>query len=132
MKNFLSNVGKKLRGEDTDEFSSEGEYVELSPNSEPETPKITVRPMILETFDDVKTILDILREGYTVVIVNIRPLKDKDVVELKRAINKLKKTVEAINGDIAGFGDDYLIITPSFATIHRGKHVAEPVGDETA
>ena len=47
--------------------------------------------------------------------------KDKDLVELKRAINKLKKTCEAIEGDIAGFGDDYIVVTPSFAEIYRTK-----------
>ncbi|HIH43270.1 TPA: cell division protein SepF, partial [Candidatus Woesearchaeota archaeon] len=43
------------------------------------------------------------------------------LVELKRAINKLKKTCEAIDGDIAGFGDDYLIVVPTFAEIYRSK-----------
>jgi len=48
-------------------------------------------------------------------------LKDKDLIELKRAINKLKKTCDAIEGDIAGFGDDWISAVPSFARIHRGK-----------
>jgi len=55
-------------------------------------------------------------------------LKDKDLVELKRAINKLKKTCDAINGDIAGFGEDYIVITPSFGKIYRSKQT-EDVGE---
>ena len=51
--------------------------------------------------------------------INIKPLKDQDLVELKRAINKLKKTADAVEGDIAGFGEDWLCICPSFAKIHR-------------
>ena len=39
---------------------------------------------------------------------------------MKRAINKLKKTTDAIEGDIAGFGDDYVVVTPSFAQVYRG------------
>ena len=54
-------------------------------------------------------------------LINIKPLKNKDLVELKRAINKLKKTCDAVGGDIAGFGDDYLVVTPSFASIYRTK-----------
>jgi len=50
-------------------------------------------------------------------------LKDKDLVELKRAINKLKKTTDAIEGEIAGFGEDFLVITPSFASIYRSKQM---------
>ena len=58
-------------------------------------------------------------------MVNIRPLKDRDLVELKRAINKLKKTCEAIEGDLAGFGDDWLVVTPSFASVFRNKQTED-------
>ena len=87
--------------------------------------KIVVRPFAIKDFDDIKPILDSLREGYTIALVNIRPLKEKDLVELKRAINKLKKTTDAIEGDIAGFGEDYIVITPSFATVHRTQETGE-------
>ena len=80
---------------------------------------------MLETFEDIKGILDSLREGYTIALVNIRPLKDKDLVELKRAVNKLKKTTDAIEGDIAGFGDDWVVVTPSFASIYRNKETTD-------
>ncbi|MBR9700299.1 cell division protein SepF, partial [Candidatus Woesearchaeota archaeon] len=52
-------------------------------------------------------------------------LKDRDLVELKRAINKLKKTCDATEGDIAGFGEDFIVITPSFAKIHRDPNAEE-------
>jgi SepF-like predicted cell division protein (DUF552 family) len=66
-----------------------------------------------------------LREGYTIALVNIRPLRDRDLVELKRAINKLKKTCDAVDGDIAGFGDDWIAVVPAFASIHRDQIVEE-------
>ena len=98
------------------------EYVEIDTEAEREkTSKIIVRPFVMEDFSDIKEILDSLREGYTIALINIKPLKDKDLVELKRAINKLKKTCDAIEGDIAGFGDDYVVVTPSFAEIYRTK-----------
>ena len=109
----------------TDDFDSEGshsEYVEIDPESNKDKhSKILVRPFVIEEFGDVKPVLDCLREGYTVALVNIRPIKDKDLVELKRSVNKLKKTCEAVEGDIAGFGDDWIAITPSFAKIYREK-----------
>ena len=46
-------------------------------------------------------------------------MKAKDVIELKRAISKIKKTAEAIGGNIAGFGDNIIIVTPEFAEISR-------------
>ena len=102
------------------------EYVELesTPRAEGHT-KIMVRPFMIEEFEDIKQILDALREGYTIALVNIKPLKDKDLVELKRVINKLKKTCDAIDGDIAGFGEGWIVATPNFASIYRSTQTAE-------
>ncbi len=120
----LKNRIERSRFKESDENPEE--YVELNTDMESEpSSKIIVRPFSLEDFSDVKPILDSLREGYTIALVNIKPLKEKDLVELKRAINKLKKTCDAIEGDIAGFGDDFLIVAPSFATIYRAN--TEPV-----
>lgn len=112
---------------DVPEEEDEG-YVELSTDSgEGKESKIAIRPFVLEDFDGVKPILDSLREGYTIALVNIKPLKDADLVELKRAINKLKKTCDAVEGDIAGFGDDWLCVTPSFAFIQRETKKPMPI-----
>ena len=104
----------------SDEFTDD--YVEISarPVDRSGKAKVVVRPFIVEDFADIKPALDALREGYTVALVNIKPLKDKDLVELKRAVSKLKKTCEAIEGDIAGFGEDWIVVTPNFAQIYRG------------
>lgn len=106
-----------------DEMEQQSEYVELDNEMEMGKSKVIVRPFQLEQFDDVKPILDSLREGYTIALVNIRPLKEKDLVELKRAVNKLKKTTEAIEGEVAGFGEDFIVATPSFASIYRNKQM---------
>lgn len=121
MKGLFSEMRKKLLGDDSTPMGDvEDEYVELDPSGhDSNKSKVTVRPYAITDFADVKSILDALRDGNTIVLVNIKPLKDKDLVELKRAINKLKKTCDAIQGDIAGFGDDYLVITPAFAQIYR-------------
>ena len=122
MKGFFAKIMKGVTPSASD--SDEG-YVELDTESEEFKSKIIVRPFVLKDFDDVKEILDSLREGYTIALVNIKPLKDKDLVELKRAINKLKKTTDAIEGEIAGFGEDYIVVTPSFAQIYRAKEHQE-------
>lgn len=105
---------------ESDEFTDD--YVEISsqPTDKSGRAKVVVRPFTIEDFADVKPALDALREGYTVCLLNIKPLKEKDLVELKRAVGKLKKTCEAIEGDIAGFGEDWIVAAPSFARIHRG------------
>ena len=60
-----------------------------------------------------------MREGYTIAVIDIKPLKTKDVIELKRAVSKIKKTVDALEGSVAGFGEHTIIATPKFAEIHR-------------
>ena len=95
--------------------------MEINPNESPDGAKrkVMVRPFVIKEFQDIKATLESLREGRTICLVNIKPLKDQDIVELKRAVNKIKKTCDAIEGDIAGFGEDWLVATPSFAQVHR-------------
>ncbi len=108
------------------------DYVEVGASSvvgtsEGGDSKVVVRPFVMEEFEDIKAVLDSLRQGKTIALINIRPLKEKDIVELKRAINKLRKTCDAIDGDIAGFGEDYVVAAPYFARIYRGKRSVSTV-----
>lgn len=106
---------KKMFGKDDSE-----EYVEIDLNTiESKDSKIIVKPFVLRQFDDINDILNSLREGYTIAVIDIKTLRTKDVIELKRAIQKIKKTVEALEGSIAGFGENMIIATPKFAEIHR-------------
>ena len=81
---------KKLFGGDNSD-----EYIEIDLNSvEPKESKVIVKPFVLRQFEDLNDILNSIREGYTIAIIDIKSLKTKDVVELKRAIAKIKKTVD--------------------------------------
>src|SRR3990167_3180894 len=130
MSGFLSKLREKMgsSSEILHEAEEEG-YVELGADVSESGSRITVRPFVVDEFESIKPILDALREGHTIALVNIKPLKDKDLVELKRAINKIKKTCDAIEGDIAGFGDNWIAAVPSFAHIHRHKPREEPRKD---
>tara|TARA_Y100000310_G_C20439892_1_gene695565 strand:+ start:399 stop:848 length:450 start_codon:yes stop_codon:yes gene_type:complete len=125
MAGFFSKMKEKLSSTEYEapvasQPSEDEGYVEIGAESEakPQS-KVQVRPYVIEDFEHIKPILESLREGHTIALINIKPLRDKDLVELKRAINKLKKTTDAIEGDIAGFGDDWIAITPAFASIYR-------------
>jgi SepF-like predicted cell division protein (DUF552 family) len=101
-------IGKGSSGED---------YVEIDLSQEDKRSKVLVRPFILKKFEDTNEILNALREGYTIAIMDIQHLRKKDVIELKRSISKIKKTIEALGGSITGFGENLVIATPSFAEI---------------
>ncbi len=111
-----------------EDFGNTGDYVEVETGKGApvaKKSKIMVKPFVIEDFADVKDTLDALRDGYTIALVNIKPLREKDIIELKRAINKIKKTCDAIEGDIAGFGEDWIVVTPSFAEIYRNTQTEE-------
>ncbi|MBI4148085.1 cell division protein SepF [Candidatus Woesearchaeota archaeon] len=128
---FFSSLKEKITGPQYEDIESEGSYLELDSDlTDTSKSKVVVRPFILQDFEDIKPILDSLREGYTIALVNIKPLKEKDLVELKRAVSKLKKTTDAIEGEIAGFGEDYIVATPAFASIHRSRQTQELRAEE--
>ncbi|MFQ6020942.1 MAG: cell division protein SepF [Candidatus Aenigmatarchaeota archaeon] len=98
---------------------TEDEFIELD-TTEVETPtgKIPIRVDKIEDFSDSDRIQKKIREG-SIVLVKIKKLKEKDLSELKRAIDKLRKTCIAMNGDIAGIDEDWIIVTPQFAHVAR-------------
>ncbi len=132
MRALFNKIKSKLTGDSDFDIPDEvdKDFLHVDADTTGEKTKIVLRPYVLEEFEDVKPVLDALREGYTIPLINIRPLKEKDLVELKRAINKIKKTTDAIEGDIAGFGEDWIAVVPSFAQIYREKkEVVEPKVD---
>jgi SepF-like predicted cell division protein (DUF552 family) len=102
----------------------DNEYLEIDLEQEEKENKVLVKLFVLKQYEDVTEVLNTLREGYTIAIIDIKILRQKDSIELKRAISKIKKTTDALEGSIAGFGENMVIVTPSFATIH--KETAKP------
>ena len=101
------------------------EYIEVDiggVSSSPSMPtahgKIGIRIESLEEFSDSEKILRFLREG-SIVMLKIKTLKEKDLSELKRAVDRLKRTVLAQNGDIVGVEQDWLLLVPEHAVVHR-------------
>jgi SepF-like predicted cell division protein (DUF552 family) len=120
MKRFLS----KLSGSSNPPSEqADDDYVELdTAEAADRRPNTMVRPFTVTEFQDVKEIINVYREGRTVCILDISRLRRNDMMELKRLINKLKKTVDAMNGEIAGIsGGDEVLVVPSHITIHRGN-----------
>ena len=107
------------------------DFIEIDLEQERSDSKVYVKTFTLKVYEDINPILNALREGYTIALIDIKTLKSKDVVELKRAISKVKKTVEALEGKIAGFGDNTIIATPSKVfDIQKGAVEAAPVSQK--
>jgi len=102
----------------------EDEYIELDMSEEEKGGrKLLIEVERLENYADSDRLQKKVREG-NILVVKIRDLKAKDMEELKRSVDKLKKTCLAIGGDIAGLGDDWLILAPATARVHREETTA--------
>ncbi|MDD5193432.1 MAG: cell division protein SepF [Candidatus Nanoarchaeia archaeon] len=118
----FNKLKKVFSGGDSDN----PEYIEIDLGKEPKKSRVLVRPFVLKTFEDINPILNSLREGYTIAVIDIKQLRSKDVIELKRAISKIKKTTDALEGSIAGFGENIIIVTPQFAEIYKAPAISQP------
>lgn len=112
---FLKSGNKKKNSEKS---VSNEDFVELDASQSTGDEDVTVRAVTLKEFDDIEQIQEYLRDE-NIVWINIKPLKDRDMTKLKRAINRLKKTIKAIDGDMAGVDEEWIVATPGFARIAR-------------
>jgi SepF-like predicted cell division protein (DUF552 family) len=102
-----------------EEPEEEGEFIEIETGGE-ERRKVNVRVETLNDYRDVEEVQKLLREG-NIVFLRMKKLRERDFGELKRSIERLRRTSMAMNGDIIGVDEDYLILTPPFAKIYRGE-----------
>jgi SepF-like predicted cell division protein (DUF552 family) len=114
--------GKKFKDwiniEDEEEVE---EYLEIEPVKDKAA--FMVRSFILREFEDVKAVIKALRTGRYIVLVDLKPLRENDVIDLRRAVNKLKAVNAEIAGDIAGLSGDWIVITPHPIKIDKPKPV---------
>jgi len=73
----------------------------------------------LDSYVDADRILRKAKLG-SVVFIRIKELKEKNMDELKNAINKIKTSTAMFKGDVVGVGDEWIILTPPTVEIKRG------------
>jgi len=105
------------RGEEYRE--STDEFIELETVGE-EQGKANIRIETINDYRDVEGIQKHVREG-NVVFLRIRKMRERDMGELKRVVERLRRTTIAMNGDIIGVDEDFLILTPPTVKIYRGE-----------
>ncbi len=81
--------------------------------------KISLQLGVLEKFGDTENILAAMRSGSKIMLVKIRALREKDMTELKRSINRLKTHCAATGGDMAAIDDNWVIVVPPTVEIER-------------
>lgn len=107
-----------------DENVVDDDFVELDAQTVQMDEDVVIRAETLNEYEDVETVQEHLRNE-SIVWVNIRPLKNKDMADLKRAVNRLKKTVKAVDGDMAGVDEEWIVVCPEYGTIERSGKMGD-------
>jgi SepF-like predicted cell division protein (DUF552 family) len=81
--------------------------------------RMHVRVGEIQRYEDLKDFTDYVYGG-NVLILDFSPIAEEEVI-LKRITNDLKKMIGEINGDIAGIGNNLMIIAPTDVKIDRRK-----------
>ncbi|MBW6451935.1 MAG: cell division protein SepF [DPANN group archaeon] len=101
-----------------DSVSTDADYIEVDEQGNNSKGHFLIRIENLSDFNDTTVIQQYIRNG-DIIWVKIKSLREKDMSELKRAIDRLRKTCVAINGDIAGVDEDFIVLTPPGVKLHR-------------
>ena len=81
--------------------------------------RMHVRVGEIQRYEDLKEFTDFVYGG-NVLILDFSPIAEEEVI-LKRITNDLKKLAGEIDGDIAGIGNNLMIVSPSGVKIDRRK-----------
>ncbi len=111
----FKKIIEKLRGKKEEAK----EEIEIGEEAFKEEIKPKIKIDKLTSYADSSRIQELLRNG-NIVFLNIGELRKTNINDLKKSVEKLKATVAALNGDIVGVDENYLLLTPSYAKIHRG------------
>ena len=82
--------------------------------------KTYLKAMPLRDLADLDAVKDEVTSG-NIVILRITSLADKNIEDVKRAVNELCEFAESIGGDIARLGEERVVICPPDVRIWREK-----------
>jgi SepF-like predicted cell division protein (DUF552 family) len=117
---IMGIVGKIFRDKksgDVEGYVDLEKYVETT--GEQAGARMYVRVGEIQRYEDLKEFTDYVYGG-NVLVLDFSPIAEEEVI-LKRITADLKKLAQEINGDIAGIGNNLMIIAPSNVKVERRK-----------
>ncbi len=116
---FNKNTKEEYVEDESDDYLS---INEIDTKTHTNENLLEVKVFVLDNYENIKDILDIIRGEKTMCLVDIHLLRNKDPDELRRSVDKLKKTVEAVGGELVGFHENWILAAPKNVHIHKGRH----------
>jgi len=84
-----------------------------------EKPQIYLKALPLRDKEEVDDIKKDISSNF-IVILRITPLAQKNIEDLRKAVEELYNYAISIGGDIARLGDERVVVTPPGVKIWRG------------
>ena len=81
---------------------------------------ILLKALQLKSLDDIPKIQEDV-SNKVIVILRVTPLAQKNIEELKGAVEQLYEFSTSIGGDMARLGEERIVITPPGVRIWRGS-----------
>ena len=114
---FVNKIFGEKRPGDVGGYIDLEKYVESTSQIVPA--KMHVRVGEIQRYEDLKNFTDYVYGG-NVLLLDFSQIAEEEVI-LKRVTNDLKEIVKEINGDIAGIGNNLMIVSPGDVKIDRRK-----------
>jgi len=99
-------------------------YIDLEKYTDAQTGSMTgarMRVAIgdIQRYEDLKSLTDFVYGG-NVLILDFTAISDQEVL-LKRVTNELKRITDDIGGDVAGIGNNLMVVSPNGVKVERRK-----------
>ena len=107
-------IGNLLRSKKTPEHT----VVEAQITREVQS-RLKLSLMVMERYVDIEKVLARFRKADTVLLVRVSPLRDKDMNELRKAVDRLKTHCEVTGSDLAALDDNWIVLVPPVVEIAR-------------
>jgi len=114
---FVNKIFGEKRSGDVGGYIDLEKYMESASQKIPA--KMHVRVGEIQRYEDLKNFTDYVYGG-NVLLLDFSQIAEEEVI-LKRVTSDLKEIVKEINGDIAGIGNNLMIVSPNDVKIDRRK-----------
>lgn len=82
-------------------------------------PRLKLGLLVMERYADLEKVLSKFRKGGYVILVKVAPLRNRDMNELRKAIDRLKTHCSVTGSDLAALDDNWIVLVPPVVEIAK-------------
>ena len=79
--------------------------------------KIKLGLLVMERYADVEKVLGRFRKADSILIVKISPLRQKDMSEMKKAVDRIKTHCGVTGAEISALDDNWIVLVPPMVEV---------------